>query len=99
MAQCNAIDITNLSFQGKSNAGDFWSNTDHTGTRYYHAFPPGNRSCMYPPQRISTTANGRHTRVVNVLLFDGSVRTVTYSINLAAWRAMGTRNGSETVSE
>ena len=99
LAQCNAIDINNLSFQGKSNAGDFWTSTDHTGTRYYHAFPPGNRSCMYPPQRISTTANSRHTKLVNVLLFDGSVRTATYSMNLAAWRAMGTRNGAETVNE
>jgi prepilin-type N-terminal cleavage/methylation domain-containing protein len=99
LAQCNAIDISNLSFQGKSNAGDFWTSTDHTGTRYYHTFPPGNRSCMYPPQRIATTANSRHTQVVNLLLFDGSVRTVPYSINLAAWRAIGTRNGRETINE
>lgn len=99
LQQCNAIDVTNLSFQGKSNAGDFWTNTDHTGTRYYHAFPPGNRSCMYPPQRIATTANSGHTKMVNVLLFDGSVRAVPYTINLAAWRAMGTRNGGETVVE
>jgi prepilin-type N-terminal cleavage/methylation domain-containing protein/prepilin-type processing-associated H-X9-DG protein len=98
-AQCQAIDINNLSFQGKSNAGDFWTNTDHTGTRYYHAFPPGSRSCMYPPQRISTTANSRHTNAVNVMLFDGSVRTVTNSINLAAWRALGTRNLGETIVE
>jgi type II secretory pathway pseudopilin PulG len=99
LAQCLACDITDLTKQGKSNAGDFWTSTDHTGTRYYHAFPPGARSCMYPPQRISTTANSKHTRIVNVLLFDGSVRTATYSMNLAAWRAMGTRNGNETVSE
>jgi len=99
LAQCNAIDITNLSFQGKSNAGDFWTNTDHTGTRYYHAFPPGNRSCMYPPQRIATTANSRHTRTVNLLLFDGSVRSVPYTIDLATWRALGTRNGGEVVGD
>jgi prepilin-type N-terminal cleavage/methylation domain-containing protein len=99
LADCNGMDPNNISLQGKSNAGDFWWNTDHTGTRYYHAFPPGNRSCMYPPQRISTTANSKHTRVVNVLLFDGSVRTVPYSINLAAWRAMGTRNGGEVAAE
>ena len=98
LTQCNAINISNLAFQGKSNAGDFWMNNDHTGTRYYHAFPPGNRSCMYPPQRISTTANSGHTKLVNVLLLDGSVRGVPYTINLAAWRAMGTRNGNEAVS-
>jgi prepilin-type N-terminal cleavage/methylation domain-containing protein/prepilin-type processing-associated H-X9-DG protein len=99
LQQCNAIDPTNLSFQGNSSAGDFWTSFGHTSTRYYHAFPPGNRSCMFPPQRISTTANSRHTRMVNVALFDGSVRTVTYSINLTAWRALGTRNGGEVVVE
>ena len=99
LAQCNAVDPTNLGMQGNSNAGDFWSATGHTSTRYYHAFPPGNRSCMYPPQRISTTANSRHARVVNVLLFDGAVRTVPYTIGLPAWRAMGTRNGNEVIAE
>ena len=95
MAQCNAIDITNLSFQGNSNAGDFWTSGGHTATRYYHSFPPGARSCMFPPQRISTTANGMHSRMVNVLMFDGSVRAVPYSISLPVWRAMGTRAGGE----
>jgi prepilin-type N-terminal cleavage/methylation domain-containing protein len=99
LADCNAIDITNLAFQGNSTAGGNWMSNGHTSTRYYHAFPPGNRSCMFPPQRISTTANSGHTRVVNVLLFDGSVRAVPYSISLTTWRAMGTRNGSEVFSD
>jgi prepilin-type N-terminal cleavage/methylation domain-containing protein/prepilin-type processing-associated H-X9-DG protein len=98
LAQCNAININDLSFQGNSNTGDYWSSSGHTSGRYYHAFPPGNRSCMFPPQRISTTANSAHTNVVNVLLFDGSVRTVPYSVSLPAWRAMGTRNGGETLT-
>ena len=45
-----------------------------------------------------TTANSAHTKIVNVLFFDGSVRTVPYSIDLATWRAIGTRNGGETLS-
>ncbi len=97
MAQCNAIDITNLSYQGNSNGGAPWMQHSHTGTRYWHAFPPGSRSCMYPPQRISTTANSSHASVVNVLLFDGSVRSVPYGISLATWRALGTRNGGEVL--
>ena len=99
LAQCNAIDVANLTFQGNSNAGGDWTSGSHTSTRYYHAFPAGNRGCMYPPQRIATTANSRHTRIVNVALCDGSVRTVPYSMSLPAWRALGTRNGGETISE
>jgi prepilin-type N-terminal cleavage/methylation domain-containing protein/prepilin-type processing-associated H-X9-DG protein len=97
-ADCLAVNINDLTKQGKSNAGDFWTNTDHTGTRYYHAFPPGSRSCMFPPQRISTTATSAHSGTVNVLLFDGSVRSVPNSINIGVWRAMGTRNGGEPSS-
>jgi prepilin-type N-terminal cleavage/methylation domain-containing protein/prepilin-type processing-associated H-X9-DG protein len=99
LAQCNAIDWTNLSYQGNSNAGDRWMSGGHTSTRYYHAFPPGNRGCMFPPQRIATTANSEHTRTVNVLMFDGSVRSVPYGIDLFAWRAMGTRNGHEVYAQ
>jgi prepilin-type N-terminal cleavage/methylation domain-containing protein/prepilin-type processing-associated H-X9-DG protein len=98
-AQCQAIDITNLAFQGNSNAGENWMQDSHTLTRYYHAFPPGSRSCMFPPQRIATTANSGHTNGVNLLLFDGSVRFVTYTINLATWRALGTRNGGEVLGD
>ncbi|MBX9627976.1 MAG: DUF1559 domain-containing protein [Gemmataceae bacterium] len=99
LEQCNAIDWRNLSFQGNSGAGDYWMATGHTSTRYYHAFPPGNRGCMFPPQRIATTANSAHTQVVNVLLFDGSVRSVPYTLDLFTWRAMGTRNGGEVFSQ
>jgi prepilin-type N-terminal cleavage/methylation domain-containing protein len=95
LIDCNSIDITNLAFQGNSTAGGVWMGTGHTSTRYYHAFPPGNRSCMFPPQRISTTANSAHQQLVNVLLLDGSVRSVKYGIDLYTWQAMGTRNGRE----
>jgi prepilin-type N-terminal cleavage/methylation domain-containing protein/prepilin-type processing-associated H-X9-DG protein len=98
-AQCNAIDPTNLGFQGNSDAGGDWMSSGHTSTRYYHATPPGFRSCMFPPQRIATTANSKHGNLVNVAMCDGSVRIVPYSISLAAWRAMGTRDGGEVIVE
>ena len=99
LAQCNAIDPMSLGFQGNSNAGGDWMSNGHTSTRYYHALPPGNRSCMFPPQRIATTANSKHANLVNVAMCDGSVRVVPYTISLAAWRAMGTRDGGEVVLE
>jgi prepilin-type N-terminal cleavage/methylation domain-containing protein/prepilin-type processing-associated H-X9-DG protein len=46
----------------------------------------------------AVTARSYHAGGVNVLLMDGSVRFVSNSINLATWRALGTRAGGEVVS-
>jgi prepilin-type N-terminal cleavage/methylation domain-containing protein/prepilin-type processing-associated H-X9-DG protein len=43
-------------------------------------------------------ARSKHTGGVNAALADGSVRFVTDSIDLATWRAMGTRANGEAVS-
>ena len=44
-------------------------------------------------------ARSYHTGIVHVLLMDGSVRGISENINLATWRALGTRAGSEVVGE
>jgi len=44
-------------------------------------------------------ARSYHTGIVHVLLMDGSVRGISQNINLATWRALGTRAGSEVVGE
>ena len=97
-ADCKAVNIFDLTKQGNSNAGAPWMTDGHTPSRYYHAFPPNTRGCMFPPQRISTTANSRHPGGVNVGLADGSVRFTKSAISLATWRAFGTRNGGEIIS-
>jgi prepilin-type N-terminal cleavage/methylation domain-containing protein/prepilin-type processing-associated H-X9-DG protein len=97
-ADCKAVVITDLTRQGNSNAGAPWMSDGHTPSRYYHAFPPNTRGCMFPPQRISTTANSRHPGGVNVTLVDGSVRFFKSTISLGAWRSLGTRNGYEVIS-
>jgi prepilin-type N-terminal cleavage/methylation domain-containing protein/prepilin-type processing-associated H-X9-DG protein len=43
-------------------------------------------------------ARSRHTGGVNVALADGSIRFMTDNIDLATWRALGTRAGQEVVS-
>lgn len=96
---CRATDTTDLTKQGKSNGGVSWLSPDHTTTYYYHVLPPNDLSCMYPPSRISTTANSRHTGGVQALLSDGAVRFVSENIDIKVWRAVGTRAGGEVVSE
>jgi prepilin-type N-terminal cleavage/methylation domain-containing protein/prepilin-type processing-associated H-X9-DG protein len=94
---CMATNINDLSKQFNSNAGGPWMRAGHTPTRYYHSFLPGSRSCAFPSNRIVTTANSGHTQGVNVCMFDGSVHFVSYGISLQTWRALGTRNGGETL--
>ena len=61
LQQCNAIDINNLTYQGDSNAGDYWTSSGHTNTRYYHAFPPGNRVVQVPAATDRHDGQQRHT--------------------------------------
>ncbi|MDB5346635.1 MAG: putative major pilin subunit [Schlesneria sp.] len=96
---CRATDITDLSKQGKSNGGVSWLAPDHTTTYYQHVLSPNDLSCMYPPSRITTTANSRHTGGVQSLMSDGAVRFVSENIDNKVWRAVGSRNGGEVVSE
>lgn len=99
MQQCNAINTSDLTKQGYSNVGAPWLQQYHSTNQYNHVLPPNGRSCMYPPGRISTTANSQHTGGVHVLLCDGSVKFVSENISTVIWRAIGSINGSETTGE
>jgi prepilin-type N-terminal cleavage/methylation domain-containing protein/prepilin-type processing-associated H-X9-DG protein len=43
------------------------------------------------------TSRSYHPGMVNIVLMDGSVRSVSSSVTLAAWRAAGTRAGDEPI--
>jgi prepilin-type processing-associated H-X9-DG protein len=47
----------------------------------------------------AVTSRSYHPGLVNVLLMDGSARSVVNSISLPTWRALGTRGGNEVVGE
>ena len=47
----------------------------------------------------AVTARSFHTGMVHALLMDGSVRSVSDSISLTVWRALGTRGGGEVIGE
>lgn len=96
---CLAVNVTDLSKQGYSNVGAPWLQAYHSTTLYYHVLGPNERSCMFPPGRIATTAGSRHTGGVMAAACDGSVQFVSSSVDLAIWRALGTRSGGESIAE
>jgi prepilin-type N-terminal cleavage/methylation domain-containing protein len=51
------------------------------------------------PTYAAITSRSFHPNIVNASMMDGSVRVVANTIDLVIWRAMGTRNGGETVGE
>ena len=93
---CNAVDVTNLANQFPLFMGAPWVNGQHV---FQHVNVPNARSCgFFTILRASMPPSSRHPGGVNLLLGDGSVRFVKSSVNLAAWRALGTRAGNEAVS-
>jgi prepilin-type N-terminal cleavage/methylation domain-containing protein/prepilin-type processing-associated H-X9-DG protein len=97
VSDCRSIKATDLAYQGVSTAGVPWLKGSVSAC-YNHVDVPNSRTCIFPPGRILNTANSYHPGGVNVTLCDGSVRFVKSSINLDAWRALGSRNGGEVVS-
>jgi prepilin-type N-terminal cleavage/methylation domain-containing protein/prepilin-type processing-associated H-X9-DG protein len=99
LEQCLATDVSEIDRQGVSNVGAPWLWAYHSTSMYWHVMPPNTRSCMFPPGRIATTAGSAHPSGVNLALCDGSVRFVSNNSDVYIWRALGTREGGETVGE
>ena len=93
---CQAIDITNPASQFPLFMGAPWVNGQHV---CLHVMGPNTRSCgFFTALRASMPPSSRHPGGVNVAMGDGSVRFVKDSVNLASWRALGTRAGGEILS-
>ena len=96
VAQCNAVDITNLASQFPLFMGAPWVNGQHV---FQHVMPPNSRSCgFFTALRAVMPPSSRHPGGVNLLLGDGSVRFVKNTVNTAPWRALGTIAGGEVIS-
>jgi prepilin-type processing-associated H-X9-DG protein len=96
---CTQVGWQQAQYNNYPNTGAPWMYGYHSTTIYFHTILPNGTSCMYPSNRITTTARSRHTNGVNLALCDGSVRFATNSIPLAAWRALGTMNQGDIVQE
>jgi prepilin-type N-terminal cleavage/methylation domain-containing protein/prepilin-type processing-associated H-X9-DG protein len=93
MADCRAKTLT-YNNEFRSDLGGYWSTAWHM-TLYNHVAPPGDPHCAFFPDRASMPASSAHQRGVNLLMCDGSVRWVTYTISVSTWRALGTRAGGD----
>jgi prepilin-type processing-associated H-X9-DG protein len=56
-----------------------------------------NAAGLNKPTYAAVTARSYHTGMVNTLLMDGSVRTISDTIDLDVWRSAGTRLGGEVI--
>ena len=104
---CETVRVTPFPFYYNTGTGN--GNDSFFG--YRHMLPPNRISCMNEvapsetdPAHYSqdgshmSTATSQHPGLVFVLFCDGSVHPISDNIDLDAWRAMGTRNGQETVA-
>jgi prepilin-type N-terminal cleavage/methylation domain-containing protein/prepilin-type processing-associated H-X9-DG protein len=108
------IDDTYLNCQGinpltapplTSREGMSWVMGEMCCTLYNHVAPPNQNTCAAPnfPGSMANMAmqvppSSLHPGGANLMMGDGSVRYIRNSVNLQTWRALGTRNGGETIS-
>jgi prepilin-type processing-associated H-X9-DG protein len=91
------------------NNNDNWDVIGYRGEEYYRGLPPLSLYTHTVPPNYTgwdcgngylftaahMAARSYHTGGVNVAFVDGSVHFIADSINLTAWRAMGTRSGGD----
>lgn len=85
-----------------------WPFGFYSSTQYNHVAPPnwdgfdcGTWSAIpdAPGEHAIVSARSMHSGGVNASMGDGSTRFVTNNIDVIIWRALGTRNGAEVVSD
>jgi prepilin-type N-terminal cleavage/methylation domain-containing protein/prepilin-type processing-associated H-X9-DG protein len=88
---------------------DGWPIGSYAATMYNHVAPPnwqgtdctvgGDTIPDTPGEHAIVSARSSHVGIVNIAFGDGHVTSVSETIDLLTWRAIGTRNGGETVPE
>ncbi len=86
--------------------GGSWAMGEMCCTQYNHVSTPNTTTCAgmgftggMKNMSMDQPATSYHDGGVNTLLGDGSVRFVSDGVNLATWRALGTRQNEELVGD
>jgi prepilin-type processing-associated H-X9-DG protein len=92
---------------------DLWVEASYMESFYNHVYTPNSkdldcgycnfqtsnlRACTNNRSRAIVTARSYHPGTVNVLMGDGTVRSVSDSVDAVVWAAIGTRNAQEEIS-
>lgn len=85
--------------------GASWVMGENCCTLYNHVAPPNSNTCAGIPfpgtmtnMSMQVSASSRHAGGVNAMTGDGAVHSISSSIDVDLWRALGTRNGREVVT-
>jgi prepilin-type N-terminal cleavage/methylation domain-containing protein/prepilin-type processing-associated H-X9-DG protein len=76
----------------------FYTHTLTPNSQYYDCGTYADTTALNNFSRTHLAARSFHPGGVNVGMGDGSVRFVKNTVNIDAWRALGTRQGSEVLS-
>ena len=90
----------------ESDFSNGWPFAGYDATQYNHVAPPNwegidcgtNFIPDTPGEHAFVAARSEHPRLVNAAFGDGHVKAIKDDIDLTVWRALGTRNGGETIS-
>jgi hypothetical protein len=79
------------------NANVAWTYQGVTFDADYASRQEGSNTTL--PSYSAITSRSDHAGVVNSLLADGAIRTVSSNIDLGIWRSLGSRAGGEIAGE
>lgn len=97
---CRNIDVQTAGTLSRYK-GSNWCWGEFGLTFYNHVLPPNQPSCLNGNgvQTGAFTAGSQHSGGANVVFGDGHVRFVADGVDAATWRAMGSRNGRDLVTD
>jgi prepilin-type processing-associated H-X9-DG protein len=82
-----------------------WVMGENCCTNYNHVATPNRNTCggtgfpgTMTNMAMQVPPSSMHPGGVNVLMCDGAVRFIGDNVELEIWRAIGTRNGQESIS-